>query len=130
MARCNECQRKSQTLCSCCMSLIDGVVLQRRLKNPRPVTLIGADGEIVPGKLFLVSPVGLGIEARITRNGYYILKVDGKLLINIRRIQNRGKNDCHGFDIAEVLRQGGPSARLNVEEYEFLTNYSPSGTLK
>lgn len=124
MVSCNECQRKSQTTCSCCMSLIDGVVLQQRLKNPRPVTLIGADGETVTGKMFVVSPVGLGIEARITRSGYFILKVDDKVLINVRKIQNRGKNDCHGFDIVEVLRPGETSTRLNAEEYEFLTNYN------
>lgn len=124
MVSCNECQIKVHSTCNCCMSLIDGVVLQRRLKNPRPVILMGTDGETVPGELFVVSPVGLGIEARIARSGYYILKVDDKVLINVRKIQNRGKYDYHGFDIVEVLRPGSPSTRLNVEEYEFLTNYS------
>lgn len=123
MANCMRCQEKSDLICKNCNYLIDGVVLQKRLESSKPVSVKSAEGEVYPGNIFMVSPVGLGIEVRMAASDYYIVKVDNSLLIKVSRIRNRGKNGCHGFDIVEVIRaKGSSSVRLNSDEYLYLTS--------
>lgn len=107
--------------CNDCFSLIDGVVLQRKMAVPRKVLLETVGGEACEGELFVVSPVGLGIKAKILPSVYYEIKFNDNLKLKLKKIINRGKNGYHGFDIVEVNRAGSSSTRLNNEEYMALT---------
>lgn len=119
MINCKICH-ESKT-CNDCFSIIDGVVLQRKMAVPRKVLLETKDGEACEGELFVVSPVGLGIKAEILPSNDYEIKFSANLKLKLKKIINRGKNGYYGFDIVEVNRAGSSSVRLNNEEYMALT---------
>lgn len=113
---------KKEQFCTDCSSLIDGIVLQRKLTEPRRIVLETKDGDKFYGDLFLVSPVGLGIKIPdIVPSDWYIIRLHDNLCVKVRKIGRRGKEDYHGFDILEVQREYGSTSRLNNDEYRALT---------
>lgn len=117
---CRDCEKVK--ICRECFSLIDGVALQRTLPTPRLVIIETCDGQKISGKIFLVSPVGLGVEIRdLVPGPWYLLNIQDDFRLKIRKIGGRGKDNCYGFDILEVQRNGISTTRLNNEEYKVLT---------
>lgn len=118
--KCKSCDNSK--FCPECYELIDGVPLQRKLVVPQKMTLESSDGERCFGELLIVSPVGLGIRVdNLVPSPWFLINIHDGFRLKVQRIANRGKENCHGFDIIAVFRDNGSTSRLNSDEYRVLS---------